>query len=152
MKACLYPAKKPRRGASAFTLLEALLAMLVFSLAVIALVEAINVMGMASVESRKELAVQTRMDDLMLVASRRLGLLVPGTALREEKRQIDEEGVRYLITVAAVDFKNVRGEKLADLYEVAVEARWLEDGHPQLNQASCLSWGPLFAAPVAGDF
>ncbi|MEZ0387619.1 MAG: hypothetical protein ACAI34_11160 [Verrucomicrobium sp.] len=151
MKPCPPFAEKRRGGARAFTLLEALLAMLVFSLAVIALVEAINVMGMASVESRKELAVQTRMDDLMLVASRRLGQLAPGTALREEKRQIDEDGVSYQITVAAVDMKNVRGEKLADLYQVVVEARWMEDGHPQSNHSTCLTWGPLFAAPAAGD-
>lgn len=130
----------------AFTLLEALLAMLVFSLAVIALVEAINRMGLAAVESQMEAAVQSRLNDHLLLTTRKLGAVVPGTALHEERRTVTEERVLYNIVVKSEEVKNQRGARLADLYRVKVTASWMDDGRPQEKSVESLVWPPLHAA------
>jgi hypothetical protein len=130
----------------AFTLLEALLAMLVFSLAVIALVEAINRMGLAAVESQMEAAVQSRLDDHLLLTTRKLGAVVPGTALHEERRAITEDRVTYTIVVKSEEVRNLRGIRLADLYRVKVTASWMDDGRPQEKSVESLVWPPLHAA------
>lgn len=134
------------KSVQAFTLLEALLAMLVFSLAVIALVEAINQMGLAAVESQMEAAVQSRLDDHLLLTTRKLGAVAPGTALHEERRVLTEDRVTYSIVVKSEELKNRRDERLADLYRVKVTATWVDDGRPQEKSVESLVWPTLHAA------
>jgi len=127
-----------------FTLLEALLALLVFSTAVIALVEAINTMGTAAVESRKELQIQGRLETLLMEITRDPMWLKDGRLTRPEDKTFREGDVTYQTKVVEQELQNKEGETLKDLFKVTVQARWKESGIEQEQTAETWTWPPLF--------
>ncbi|TLD72187.1 prepilin-type N-terminal cleavage/methylation domain-containing protein [Phragmitibacter flavus] len=134
------------RDGSGFTLLEVLLALMVFSIAVVALVEAINLSGLASSESRLEGRVQARLETLLLEATRlsQLG----GTEFPPElvDTKVTEDGVAYHIQTVELELDNMDGERLTGLYAARVTATWRESMQTQTAEAETWFWPPLFAA------
>lgn len=121
---------------SAFTLLETLLALMIFSLAVVALVEALNQLGNDTLHQRREAAVQERVRSLLVEHSR-----LPNAP---EETKIEEEGVKFTIRRTKLDLKNRDGMPLSDLFEVRVTAEWLEGREPQTLSAETWVYPPLF--------
>jgi Tfp pilus assembly protein PilV len=137
---------RPHRWQSAgFTLLEALLAMFVFSIAVVSLVTAINTMGEAAVESRRELQIQGRMESLLMEATRSPEWLQGGQVNKPEDKTVKEAGVTYLIQAEEHELENSEAATLTDFYRVSILARWEEGGLPQEQLAETWVWPPLFA-------
>lgn len=125
--------------ARGFTLLETLLALMVFSLAVVALVEAVHQLGGSALLMRREAEVQERMRSLLTEHTR---LPNPPNLV-----EFNEGAVTYKVTRQPLDLKNREGISLYELFEVRVTARWLEGRLPQ--QATAETWvhPPLFRPP-----
>ncbi len=124
---------KTRRG---FTLLETLLALMVFSVAVVALVEAVHQLGENALLRRHEAAVQERMRSL-LVEHTRMPDAPPEVTLQESD-------VTYIVTHTPLELKNREGQPVSGLFEVRVTAAWQEGRTPQQASAETWVYPPLF--------
>lgn len=133
-----------RRRRRAFTLLETLLALAIFSMAVVSLVEAVNQLGMTTVHQRRESQVQERMRSL-LTERTRLPLLQ-----EQEETKVQEGDTTYIVRHQKLQLQNKEGVPVEGLYEVSVTAQWMEGRDPQ--QASVDTWlyPPLFMQQNGG--
>ncbi len=122
---------KKRRG---FTLLETLLALMVFSTAVVALVEAVHQLGEHTLLRRHETAVQERMRSLQ----------VEHTRMLEKEVQLQEGDVSYPVTHTPQELKDRDGQPLPGLFEVRVTAAWKEGQTQQQASAETWVYPPLF--------
>jgi len=122
-----------------FTLLETLLALMVFSLAVVALVEAVHQLGGTTLLMRREAEVQERMRSLFIEHTR---LFDP-----KDEAQYKEGDVTYNVKRTKLELKNRDGIPLNDLYEVRVTAEWLEGSVMQQVSAETWVFPPLFSRP-----
>ena len=133
------------RNRSAFTLLEVMLALMVFSMAVVALVAAINGIGNASTESRVFREVESRLESLMTEISR----MPPDPAVsggdRITGKTVRENGVEYRIKKAPVEITNKDNQVLPEMYSVKAAARWKEGGQFAELSAESLVYPPLYA-------
>lgn len=120
----------------AFTLLETLLALMVFSVAVVALVEAVHQLGDHTLLRRHEAAVQERMRSL----------LVEHTHLSDSpvEMQLKEGDVTYTVRHTPLDLRTKEGVPLTNMFEVSVTAEWLEGSLPQQVMAETWVYPPLF--------
>ncbi|WP_395735561.1 type II secretion system protein [Prosthecobacter sp.] len=136
-----------RRGlrfrAAAFTLLEVLLAVFVFSLAAVALVEAVQQVGDSTVLQRQEGMVQDRMNSLLTEHSRLLWKQ-PAPASATSEKVLEEDGVTYTLQVAPLELKNKDGQPLPEMVQVAIVATWKEGASKQEASASTWVFRPLF--------
>ncbi len=137
--------RHPCRPPSAFTLLEVMLALMVFSMAVVALVGAINGIGNASTESRVYREVESRLESLMTEISR----MPPDPAAfagdRTIEKTIRENGVEYRIKKAPAEITNKDGGTLPEMYSVKATARWKEGRQNEELSAETLVYPPLYA-------
>jgi prepilin-type N-terminal cleavage/methylation domain-containing protein len=119
-----------------FTLLETLLALMVFSTAVVALVEAVHQLGGQTLLRRHEAAVQERMHSLLVEHTR-----MPD-AIEEVKLQ--DGDVSYTVTHTPLELKDRDGQPLQGLFEVRVTAVWKEGQTQQQASAETWVYPPLF--------
>ena len=122
-----------RRG---FTLLETLLALMVFSTAVVALVEAVHQIGEHTLLRRHEAAVQERMRSLLVEHTRRPDEI--------EEVKLQEGDVTYIVTHTPLELKDRDGQPLPGLFEVRVTAAWMEGRTQQQASAETWVYPPLF--------
>lgn len=119
-----------------FTLLETLLALMIFSIAVVALVEALHQLGDTTLHRRREAQVRERMRSLLIEHTR-----LPD---RPEKVQTQETEIMYTVTRKRLDLRNREGQPLNELYEIRVVAEWQEGAVKQQATADTWVYPPLF--------
>ena len=119
-----------------FTLLETLLALLIFSLAVVALVEAVNQLGRDTLHSRREADVHERMRTLLIEHTR-----LPDPP---EETTIQEDEMIYTVRRVPLELRNRDGLPLGDLFEVRVTAEWIEGREAQAGSTETWIHPPLF--------
>lgn len=119
-----------------FTLLETLLALMVFSMAVVALVEAVHQLGEHTLLRRHEAAVQERMRSLLVEHTRRPDEI--------EEVKLQEGDVSYTVTHTPLELKDRDGQPVEGLFEVRVTAAWKEGQVPQQASAETWVYPPLF--------
>ena len=119
-----------------FTLLETLLAVMVFSTAVVALVEAVHQLGEHTLLRRHEAAVQERLRSLLVEHTRRPDEI--------EEVKVQEGDVTYIVTHTPLELKNHDGQPVMGLFEVRVTAAWMEGRTPQQASAETWVYPPLF--------
>jgi len=119
-----------------FTLLETLLALMVFSTAVVALVEAVHQLGEHTLLRRHEAAVQERMRSLLVEHTRRPDDI--------EEMKLQEGDVTYIVTHTPLELKDRDGQPVAGLFEVRVTAAWKEGRTQQQASAETWVYPPLF--------
>lgn len=125
---------------SGFTLLETLLALMVFSLAVVALVEAVNQLGNTTLHHRREATVQERMRSLLIEHTR-----LPNMP---EESKVQEGDVTYTVRrIPLEQLRNKDGQPLQDLFEISVTAEWIEGRVTQQATAETWVYPPLFRPP-----
>jgi type II secretory pathway pseudopilin PulG len=135
---------KRTRQSEGFTLLEALLAVLIFGLAVVALVEAINSMGRTTIQARQNRAVVSRLESLMTEFTR----LPPQPASAGDQiieKTVKEDGVEYHLRMEPANLKNKDSQDLSGLFLVKATARWKEGSKPDEISAETLVYPPLYA-------
>ena len=124
-----------RRG---FTLLETLLALIVFSMAVVALVEAVHQLGKQTLLRRREASVQERLRSLLLEQTR---TPVPNP---KEEIKLKEGDTTYTIRRTKLELSDRDGQAVQGLFEIRVTAEWLEGREVQQATAETWVWPPLF--------
>lgn len=126
-----------------FTLLETILALLLFSVAVVSLVGAINGMGNASTEARRVREVQAQLESMVLEITRR-----PPAEIVAGQRSYDKTssagGVDYRIAMAMVDMTNQDGQPVQGIYSVKADARWTDAGHKEMLAVESMVYPPFF--------
>jgi prepilin-type N-terminal cleavage/methylation domain-containing protein len=137
---------KTRRGATGFTLLEVLFAILIFSVAVVALIQAINGMGEAAAASQRNRAVVARLDALVLELTRN-----PPPEIQQPfgsfEKSFTEEGVQYSAAIRPAELNNAEGAPLQGIFALKALARWDEGARRREMGAETLMYPPLYAAP-----
>lgn len=124
-----------------FTLLETLLALMVFSVAVVALVEAVNQLGNTTLNMRREGEVRERLRSLLLENTR---LPMP-TTLQTDTQRIEEGDVTFTITREPLTgVSNRDAVELQGLYAVRITAQWQEGNEKQQATAETWVFPPLF--------
>lgn len=126
-----------RHGRRAFTLLETLLAMMIFSMAVVSLVEAVQQLGNTTLFNRREATVQERMRSLLTERTR---LPLP----TEEITTIKEDDITYTISHQRLELQDKDGQNVEGLFEVRVIAEWIEGRTKQQASAETWLYPPLF--------
>ena len=124
-----------RRG---FTLLETLLALIVFSMAVVALVEAVHQLGKQTLLRRREASVQERLRSLLLEQTR---TPVPNP---KEEIKLKEGDTTYTIRRTKLELSDRDGQAVQGLFEIRVTAEWLEGREVQQATAETWVFPPLF--------
>lgn len=121
-----------------FTLLETLLAIMVFSMAVVALVEAVHQLGENTLQRQHEAAVQERMRSILIEQTRISASNPP------EEMKIKEGPITYTVRRTPLELSDRNGQAIQGIFEVSVTADWMEGRTPQ--QASTETWlyPPLF--------
>ena len=122
----------------AFTLLETLLALIVFSMAVVALVEAVHQLGQQALLRRHEAAVQERIRSLLLEQTR---LPMPNPL---EEVKIKEGDTTFTVKYTPLELSDRDGQPVKGLFEVRVTAEWLEGSVTQQATAETWVYPPLF--------
>lgn len=133
------------RRRSGFTLLEVMLALMVFSIAVVALVAAINGVGNASTESRVFREVESRLESLLTEVTRMPKDPSASPTERTWEKTVKENGVEYHIKKAPVEITNKEGQVLPDMFTIRATARWKEGGNNQELNAETTVYPPLYA-------
>lgn len=131
-------------GRRAFTLLETLLALIIFSMAVVGLVEAVNQLGLTTVHQRRESQVLERMRSL-LTERTRLPL-----QQEQEETKVQEGDTTYLIRHQKLQLQNKEGVPVEGLYEVIVTAQWMEGREPQETSLETWLYPALFMQQNGG--
>jgi len=126
---------KKRRG---FTLLETLLALIVFSMAVVALVEAVNQLGKQTLLRRREATMQERLRSLLLEQTR---TPVPNP---KEEIKLKEGDTTYTIRRTKLELSDRDGQAVQGLFEIRVTAEWLEGREVQQATAETWVFPPIF--------
>lgn len=125
--------------------MEVLLALLIFSVAAVSLVQAINTLGTAGVEARSDRAIQDRLDNLLLETSRKpLPPMSPNSPYSETHR---ENNVSYEVHLEPLELTNKDHQRLNDFYKLRVIAAWNEGGREQRMTAETWIYPPLYAQP-----
>lgn len=136
MKTVVSPSR--RKG---FTLLEAILALAVFALGVVGLFQALNEIGLATVESAEKSAVtgQLRARLTEQLRNPRIRPVVVETGP-------DSHGIAYLTVVEEAPLRSGSGSSLFQMYAIRVEAfRRLPGGDRKfIDRAETLRYGPLY--------
>ena len=127
-----------RHGRGGFTMLEALLALFIFSTAVISLLEAVNATGRAVIASRRERAVQARLENLLLEATRSPELLSKMKSTQPQESKAQEGDVTFVTRTAPLELKNKDGLLLPDMMSISITALWKEGREPQ--EVSADTW------------
>lgn len=119
-----------------FTLLETMLALMIFCVAVVALVEAVHQLGDNTLHRRREAQVQERMRSLLLEHTR-----LPEPLQRTRMQEAD---VLYTVVRTPLELRNQEGQPLDGLVEVRVTAEWHEGRLRQQASAGTWVYPPLF--------
>jgi len=134
---------KLSRSQRAFTLLETLLALLVFSTAVVALVEAVHQLGQTTLIRRHEAILQDRMRSLLVEHSRLLWMK-PNLASGSSEKILEEDGVAYTLQIAPLELESRDGQRLNEMFELTILANWVEGRLPKTASASTWVYLPLY--------
>ncbi len=129
-------ASRPR----GMTLLEVILALALFTTAAVALVIALNSIGLATIEARNLRAVEQNLEGILDEESKR-----PQIAELEKDIKPGADGVAYHVQVSQINnLRNQAGVQLNNLFRVVVTAKWKEDGRPMSLEAETLRYSGMF--------
>lgn len=137
--------KRRASDARGFSLIEVLFALLIFSVAAVSLVQAINILGTAGIEARSDRVIQDRLDNLLMEVSRKpLPPMSLNSPFSETHR---ENNVSYEVHIEPLEMTNKENQRLNDLYKLRVVAVWTDSGREQRMTAETWMYPPLYAQP-----
>jgi type II secretory pathway pseudopilin PulG len=141
--------RRQRGNASAgFTLLEAMLAVFIFGMAAMALVETVNTGGRTSLDARQKGNIRSRLDNLLLEATRDPLWMVENQRVPlVSENEVRDGGFTFNIRREPLELKNEDGNPLQGLYMVRVTARWMDGGREHSEVAETWAY-PLMFRPM----
>ncbi len=135
--------RSDRKNAPGFLLLEALLAIGVFAIAVTGFTMALSRTADLADQAQRELAV-TRLLQSALAEAMSYPVLEEGTtSVAVEERAA--QGMEIETTVELLpEMQNEDGQLLQEMYRIEVAARWVENGVPQEQLAETWRYSRLY--------
>ncbi len=127
-----------------FTLLEVLLAVFVFSIAVVSLVGAIQQIGTASTDARRHQEIVARLESIMLEITRNPPQQLTSSPDAPFELNTKDAGVDYHVTIKKLELQNQDNAPLQGLYQVRAVAQWMEANKPQDMSAETWFFPPLY--------
>lgn len=122
------------------TILEVVLALAVFSIAVMALVGTLNQVALAGVESQKLLEVEQTLESLIDEYGK-----MPQISEMEQEIKPGADGVAYKVRIQQVkDLRNQEGRFLQNTFRIQVVGRWLDGGSAVEMSAETLRYAGAF--------
>ena len=122
------------------TLFEVILALALFTTAAVALVVAINTMGLAVIEARNMRAVQQGLESIVDEYSK-----VPQIVELDKELKPGPEGIGYRVKITLMDkLKNKDGVLISNIYRVQVQAKWREDNRPMEMETETLRYAGMY--------
>ncbi|MDB6074169.1 MAG: Prepilin-type N-terminal cleavage/methylation protein [Verrucomicrobiaceae bacterium] len=128
------------RKPQGMTLFEVILALALFTTAAVALVVAINTMGLAVIEARNMRAVQQGLESVVDEYSK-----VPQIVELDKELKPGPEGIGYRVKITLMDkLKNKDGVLVSNIYRVQVQAKWREDNRPMEMETETLRYAGMY--------
>ena len=124
-----------------------MLAVFIFGMAAVALVEAVNVSGRTSLDARQKRNIQARLDNLLLETTRDPMWMENNRSPVKTEREIKEGPMTFTILREPLELKNEEGVLVQGLYLVRVSAHWMEGAREQIAIAETWAYPPLFRPP-----
>jgi type II secretory pathway pseudopilin PulG len=131
------PIHSPRRG---FLLLEIVLALAVFSIAVTGFVVALNKMAQTAALAQSEMKI-TRILDSALDETLSIPVLEEG----ETNSSIEGTGIELDTTIQLIDnLQNEDGQMLQEMYRIEIRAKWYDNGQWQNRAVETWRYGRMY--------
>lgn len=131
---------RPDASKRGFTLLEALLALFLFGLTAVALTEALNTIGIASIEGQEEAEIEEIVRTYLTEASR-----APEIEIGEEIFKLEDGLTHVRVLIEELNLANQDGETLTDMLRIEVAAFRKEIGREKtLHVAETWRFDPLY--------
>ncbi len=128
------------RKALGMTLFEVILALALFTTAAVALVVAINTIGLAVIEARNMRAVQQGLESVMDEYSK-----MPQMLELDKELKPGPDGIGYRVKITLMDkLKNKDGALISNIYRVQVQAKWREDNRPMETETETLRYAGMY--------
>lgn len=126
-----------------FTLLETVIALAIFSLAVVALAEAVQRSAETSNIIRHEITIHDRMAALTAESTRLIALTAAGMRPRQQE-PLEESGVTYQVTMQEVqNLLNKDKMPVEGFWKVVTTAKWKEGTSDQQLEEETWVYPPL---------
>lgn len=127
----------PRRG---FLLLEMVLALAIFSVAVTGFVVALNKMAQTAALAQSEMKI-TRILDSALDETLSIPVLEEG----ESNSTIEGTGIELDTTIKLIDdLQNEDGQILQEMYRIEIKAKWYDNGQWQNRAVETWRYGRMY--------
>lgn len=127
----------PRRG---FLLLEMVLALAIFSVAVTGFVVALNKMAQTAALAQSEMKI-TRILDSALDETLSIPVLEEG----ETNSTIEGTGIELDTTIHLIDdMQNEDGQMLQEMYRIEIKAKWYDNGQWQNRAVETWRYGRMY--------
>jgi prepilin-type N-terminal cleavage/methylation domain-containing protein len=133
----IFPAQRKKRG---FLLLEMVLALAVFGIAATGFAVALHRMAAAAQLAQSELRI-TRILDSALDETLSLPVLEEGVT----ESSVGETGIDLTTTIKILDeMENEEGQMLQEMYLIAIDARWFDNGEWQSRSVETWRYGRMY--------
>jgi type II secretory pathway pseudopilin PulG len=127
------------------TLFEVILALAVFEIAALALVETMHIMGETTLESRTIREVTQGLESIIDEYGK-----VPGLQELDEEIKADKTGVTYQVLIRPLEgLRNKEGRELQGFFTIRAIAKWKSGGQPMELQAETTRFVNAFV-PIGG--
>jgi Tfp pilus assembly protein PilV len=135
--------RRPNRQPRGFLLLEVLLALGVFMMAVTGFTIALHRTSDLATATQRQLRI-TRLLESALIKAMSMPVLEEGTT-SENVAEMANEGMEIETTIEPMEeIENEDGQMLQEMYRVEVVARWFENGIPQEEMAETWRYSRLY--------
>lgn len=135
--------RRPHRQSRGFLLLEVLLALGVFMIAVTGFTIALHRTSDLATATQRQLRI-TRLLESALMKAMSMPVLEEGTT-SENVAEMANEGMEMETTIEPLEeIENEDGQLLQEMYRIEVVARWFENGIPQEEMAETWRYSRLY--------
>ncbi|MGE9268941.1 MAG: hypothetical protein ACQKBY_12665 [Verrucomicrobiales bacterium] len=128
--------RRRERGRGGFLLMEAVMALLIFSIMAVSFTTALKLIRQNSMAVEQRMKV-TQILDSALTEMMSLPTLEEGEIVRE----LEEKEMVLVTLVEPLELENYNGEVLEEMYRVRVTAEWYEDN--EIKRQSAEAWRNL---------
>ena len=131
--------KKKRTPRGAWLLMEVIVAMAIFSAAVVSFVISLNQTAEVSLLAQSRSHVWRLIEGAVMEA-----MTTPELSENEYEYQLNELSMKITVTISPLELQNKDETQLSDMWLVAVKAEWFQDGAEHEEVIEVWRYGPLY--------
>lgn len=134
-----FPGGKPGKSAGGWLLMEVVIALGIFSTAVVAFIVSLNKTAELSLLARQESMVSRLVEGAVTEA-----LTVPEMREQDYEYQLEEMDMKIKVETQPIDLLTKDNNHLEDMWLVRVTATWYQDGEEQKDMVETWRYGKLY--------